>query len=165
MFGVFGYSWILISRNLQEPLGFDGSSSARKMTFCLGSAWTYLALWWTNNSQLFQHALEITLGDGAKTSFWNDNWLNNTCPKTPPISKLTKKRKEQECSQWTFLKQLDLFLLTNFLNWRTSSSRIFDARHPVVDDHPKWHNLEIQCSCCLFLIKCLQSPFFGFNAK
>jgi hypothetical protein len=34
-----------------------------------------------SDHRLFQAATTISVGNGAKTRFWHDNWLQNRCPK------------------------------------------------------------------------------------
>lgn len=44
--------------------------------------------------KLFQAATTISVGNGAKTSFWNDNWLQNQCLKdfAPNCFRLAKRK-------------------------------------------------------------------------
>jgi hypothetical protein len=48
------------------------------------------------DKRLFQAATTIELGDGAKTSFWHDNWLQNSFPKdiAPLCFKLAKRKQK-----------------------------------------------------------------------
>lgn len=52
-----------------------------------------------SDRRLFQAAMTIEVGNGAKTSFWHDNWLQNGCPKdVAPLCFRLAKRK-QRCVQ------------------------------------------------------------------
>lgn len=52
-----------------------------------------------SDKRLFQATTKITLGDGARTSFRNDHWLNGLCPKdvAPLCFRLDKLK--QRCVQ------------------------------------------------------------------
>ena len=55
-----------------------------------------------SDKRLFQAATTIMVGDGAKTSFWHDHWLNGCCPKdiAPLCFRLAKRK--QRCIQVEF---------------------------------------------------------------
>jgi hypothetical protein len=49
-----------------------------------------------SDKRLFQAATTITLGNGAKSSFWHDNWLQGRCPKDiAPLCFSLAKRKQR----------------------------------------------------------------------
>jgi hypothetical protein len=48
------------------------------------------------DKRLFQAATTIVIGDGAKTSFWQDHWLHGSCPKdVAPLCFQLAKRKQR----------------------------------------------------------------------
>lgn len=67
-----------------------------------------------SDKRLFQAAMTIKLGKGAKTSFWHDSWLQNGCPKdiAPLCFKLAKRKQ----------RSVQLEILNN--NWIVSFRQI-----------------------------------------